>query len=189
MAINLEKGQRFNLSKSEPGLEELVVGLGWDVNLTDTGNEADLDSSVFMLGSNGKIPTEEYFVFYNNLRSPDNAVQHEGDNRTGVGEGDDETIKVQLTKVNPEVQDIVIVVTIHDADSRRQNFGQIRNAYIRIYDNKDQREILRYDLEEDYSVETAMEFGRIYKKNNEWRFQAVGTGYKTGLQGFVDQYS
>lgn len=189
MAINLEKGQRINLSKSEPGLQEIVVGLGWDTKQADTGTDFDLDSSAFMITEAEKIPSEEYFIFYNNLRSPDGSVVHEGDNRTGVGEGDDETLQIDLSRVEPSVQSIVFVTTIHDADSRRQNFGQVRNAFIRIMDKATKREILRYDLEEDYSTEAAIEFGRLYKKGGEWRFQAVGSGYKLGLQAFVDQYT
>lgn len=187
MGISLFKGQRVNLSK-EPDLEELTVGLGWDVNQTDTGTNADLDSSVFMLGSNNKIPNDSYFIFYNNLQSPDGSVVHQGDNRTGMGEGDDETILVNLPKVDAAIQDIIVAVTIHNAEEHRQNFGQVRNAYIRLINNKDGSEVLRYDLDEDFSAETAVEFGRLYRKDGDWRFQAVGNGYKVGLQGFVDQY-
>lgn len=188
MGISLFKGQRFNLSK-EANLEEVVVGLGWDINQTDTGADADLDSSVFMVGSNGKVPNDQHFIFYNNLQSPDGSVVHEGDNRTGMGEGDDETILIHLNQVEADIQNIVIVVTIHEAQKRGQNFGQIKNAFIRVVNSKDGKEILRYDLGEDYSAETALEFGRIYRKDGDWRFQAVGNGYKVGLQGFLDQYT
>ncbi|MDY6804918.1 MAG: TerD family protein [Cyanobacteriota bacterium] len=188
MSINIRKGERINLAKEAPGLTKAGIGLGWDVNATDTGAEFDLDASVFMLGANGKIPVDEYFVFYNNLVSPDTSVKHQGDNRTGAGEGDDETIEVDLTKVNSDIEEMLFVVTIHEADKRRQNFGQLSNSFIRIYDLETDTEVARYELEEDFSRETALEFGRLYKKNGEWRFQAVGAGYNAGLQSFVDKY-
>ncbi len=188
MSINIRKGERISLSKEAPGLKRASIGLGWDVNASDTGSAFDLDASVFMLAADGKIPLDEYFVFYNNLTSPDQAVKHLGDSRTGEGSGDDETIIVDLTKIHPEIQELIFVVTIHDADQRRQNFGQIRNSYIRICDDETKAEVTKYDLEEDFSRETAVEFGRLYLKNGEWRFQAVGQGYNSGLQSFVDQY-
>jgi len=188
MGINLGKGERINLSKDAPGLKKVGVGLGWDTNATDTGNDFDLDASVFMLGANGKISTEKYFVFYNNLKSPDGSVTHTGDNRTGQGDGDDETLLVDLGKVDAGVQDLVFIVTIHEAEARKQNFGQVRNAFIRLYDQDTSKEVAKYELDEDYSKETALEFGRMYKKDGEWRFQAVGQGFKSGLQGFVDKY-
>ncbi len=189
MAINLSKGERINLSKEAPGMKKTGAGLGWDINATDTGSDFDLDVSVFMLGGNGKIPNEKYFVFYNNLKSPDGSVESQGDSRTGKGEGDDETINIDLTTVDPAVEEMLFVVTIHEADKRRQNFGQVRNSYIRIYDQETQEEIAKYELEEDFSRETALEFGRLYKKDGEWRFQAVGQGYNEGLQNFVDKYA
>ena len=189
MSINLEKGGRINLSKEAPGLKSAGIGLGWDTNATDTGAEFDLDASVFMLGANAKIPSEKYFVFYNNKESPDSSVKHLGDSRTGEGSGDDETVTVDLTKVDPAVLEIVFVVTIDEAESRRQNFGQVRNAFIRIYDTTTNVEVTKYDLDEDFSRETAIEFGRLYKKDGEWRFQAVGEGYNSGLQSFVDKYA
>ncbi|ERT08256.1 bacterial stress family protein [Lyngbya aestuarii BL J] len=188
MSINIKKGERINLAKEAPGLRKAAVGLGWDANLTDTGAAFDLDASVFMLGEDGKIPQDEYFVFYNNLLSPDRAVKHLGDSRTGEGSGDDETIEIDLTQINPTIQELIFVVTIHEADQRRQNFGQIRNSFIRIYDRETDTEVTRYDLEEDFSRETSVEFSRLYKKDGEWRFQAVGQGYNTGLQSFVDKY-
>ncbi|MBZ8179925.1 TerD family protein [Oscillatoria salina] len=188
MSINLSKGQRVDLSKEAPSLQYAGIGLGWDINVSDTGADFDLDVSVFMLGANGKIPSEKYFVFYNNLQSPDGAVKSEGDNRTGEGGGDDETIEVELPKVDPSITEIVFVVTIHEAESRKQNFGQVRNSYIRIYDLSTEKEVAKYQLEEDFSLETAVEFGRLYKKDGSWRFQAVGQGYNAGLQKFVDQY-
>ncbi|MGD1716007.1 TerD family protein [Dapis sp. BLCC M172] len=189
MSINLGKGERINLSKESPNLTQAGIGLGWDVNTTDTGSAFDLDASVFMLGTNGKIPTEKYFVFYNNLTSPDASVKHSGDSRTGEGSGDDEVIEIDLTKVDQTIQEIVFVVTIHEADARRQNFGQVRNSFIRIYDITTEQEVAKYELEEDFSRETALEFGRLYRKDNDWRFQAVGQGYNSGLQGFVDKYA
>jgi tellurium resistance protein TerD len=189
MTINLTKGERVSLSKEAPGMVKAVVGLGWDVNQTDTGDQFDLDASVFMLGENGKIVGEKYFIFYNNLESGDGSVKSSGDSRTGEGSGDDETITVDLIQVNPAVQEIVFVVTIYQAETRRQNFGQIRNAFIRIYDEVTQNEVTRYDLDEDFSRETALEMGRLYRKDGEWRFQAVGQGYNSGLDSFLEQYA
>lgn len=189
MSINLNKGERINLSKEAPGLKNAGIGLGWDVNATDTGAAFDLDASVFMLGTNGKIPNDKYLIFYNNLESPDSSVKHLGDSRTGEGQGDDETIQIELSKVDAAVQEIVFIVTIHEADTRKQNFGQVRNSFIRIYDSATEKQIAKYELDEDFSRETAIEFGRLYKKDGEWRFQAVGQGYNTGLQGFVDKYA
>ena len=184
--INLSKGARIDLTKEEPSLIKVGIGLGWDTNETDSGVDFDLDVSVFMLNSNKKLPANEYFVFYNNLKSPDNAVEHTGDNLDGGGDGDDETVFVELPKVSQDAEELLFVVTIHEAKERSQNFGQVRNSYIRLFDEN--REIARYELEEDYSTETALEFGRLYKKNGAWRFQAVGTGYNSGLQSFVDKY-
>ncbi len=188
MSVNIRKGERINLSKEAPGLKKAGIGLGWDTNVTDTGVAFDLDASVFMLGETGKIPQDEYFVFYNNLNSPDSAVKHLGDSRTGEGSGDDETIEINLETINGEIQELIFIVTIHDAEQRRQNFGQVRNSFIRIYDKETNTEVAKYDLEEDFSRETAVEFGRLYKKQGQWRFQAVGQGYNAGLQRFVDQY-
>lgn len=170
-------------------IPKFTIGLGWDTNQSDTGYDFDLDASAFMLGSNGKIPADEFFVFYNNLQSPDEAVCHTGDNLTGEGEGDDESILIDLEKVDPRVNEIIIVVTIHKAQERRQNFGQVRNAFIRIYNSDTNREILRYDLDEDFSVETAVEFGRLYKRNGEWKFEAIGTGMKGGLAEYLVKYN
>jgi tellurium resistance protein TerD len=188
MGINLSKGERINLSKEAPSLKKVGVGLGWDTNSTDTGVDFDLDASVFMLGANGKIPSEKSFIFYNNLTSPDGAVKHTGDNLTGEGDGDDETILVELAKVDSAINELVFVVTIHEAEKRRQNFGQVRNAFIRLYDQDTNKEVAKYELDEDFSKETAIEFGKLYKKDGQWRFQAVGQGYNSGLQGFVDKY-
>ena len=182
--INLQKGQRIEI-----GLSKVGVGLGWDPNQS-TGYDFDLDASAFMLGENGKLPQDEFFVFYNNPLSPDQAVESSGDDMTGGNSdgGDDETLSVDLTKIDARIKEIIFTVTIHKAEERRQNFGQVRNSYIRIYNAVSNEEIARYDLDEDFSVETAVEFGRLYKTNGEWKFEAVGQGYKGGLQFFVDKY-
>ncbi len=184
MAINLEKGQRVNV-----GLPKFVVGLGWDDNGSSTGGDFDLDASVFILGENKKLISDDYFVFYNNLTSPDGAVEHTGDNLTGAGAGDDESIKVDLSKINSQAAEICFVVTIHKADERRQNFGQVRNSFVRIYNPDNNEELLKYELEEDFSVETAVEFGRLYKRNGEWKFEAVGVGQKGGLEDYLNKYN
>lgn len=184
MAINLEKGQRVNVN-----LPKFVVGLGWDANASITGQDFDLDASVFVLGENKKLLTDAHFVFYNNLVSPDNAVEHTGDNLTGDGDGDDESIKIDLSKINPNATELCFVVTIHDAENRKQNFGQVRNSFVRVYNPDNKEEILKYELEEDFSVETAVEFGRLYKRNGEWKFEAVGVGLKGGLQDFLNKYN
>lgn len=178
MAINLEKGQRVSVE-----LPKFTVGLGWDTNESCTGNDFDLDASVFVLGENRKLVSDDYFVFYNNLKSPDGAVEHTGDNLTGEGEGDDEQIKVDLSKFNSQITELCFVVTIHKAEERKQNFGQVRNSFIRICNTDSGEEIMKYELEEDFSVETAVEFGRLYKKNGQWKFEAIGVGQKQGLQG------
>lgn len=183
--INLQKGQRIEI-----GLSKVGVGLGWDPN-ESTGFDFDLDASAFMLGNNKKLPQDEFFVFYNNQLSPDGAVESSGDDMTGGNSdgGDDETITVDLTKVDPRIEEIIFTVTIHEAIARKQNFGQVHNSYIRIYDATSNEEIARYDLDEDFSIETAVEFGRLYKRGSEWKFEAVGTGYKGDLQFFVDKYA
>ena len=186
MGIDLSKGARIDLAKEAPGLEKVTVGLGWDANATDTGGEFDLDASVFMIDSTSKTPSEKFFVYYNNTTSEDGAVTHHGDNKTGAGDGDDEVIDVLLSKVDEKVQEITFIVTIHESEARKQNFGQVSNSYIRLLDGD--KEIAKYELDEDYSTETAIEFGKLYKKNGNWRFQAVGTGYNSGLQTFVDKY-
>ncbi len=186
MEIELSKGGRFNLSKEAPNLRKVAIGLGWQVN--QAGQSYDIDASVFMLGADGKIPNDKYFVFYNNLHSFDESLKHSGDNRTGEGNGDDETIYVDLAKVNPAIQEIVFVVTIHEGQEKNQNFSQIKNAFIKIYNHESKNSLARYNLREAFSQETALEFGRLYKKENEWRFQAVGEGYSSGLQSFVDKY-
>lgn len=186
MEIELTKGGRFNVSKEAPDLKKVAIGLGWKVN--QNGQSYDVDASVFMLDRNNKVPDEKYFVFYNNLQSLDGSLRHSGDNRTGEGDGDDETIYVDLTKINPAIQEIVFVVTIHQGQEKQQNFSQIRNAFIKIYNHETKRSLARFNLREAFSQETALEFGRLYKKDGEWRFQAVGEGYSNGLQSFVDKY-
>ena len=191
MAVSLTKGQRVSLEKVAPGLTEIFIGLGWDIKATDTGYDFDLDSSVFLLGSNEKLISDNHFVFYNNLTSPDadKSVHHMVDNLTGVGEGDDEIIKVNLKKVPNEVQKIVVAVTIHEAQQRSKNFGQIRNAFVRVVNAQTKVEAIRYDLVEDYSVETALIMAELYRKDGQWRLNAVGAGYQGGLQAILNRYS
>jgi len=184
MAINLQKGQRETLNAPK-----FTIGLGWDVNASSTGAQFDLDASVFIMGENKKLLADEFFVFYNNTKSPDEAVEHTGDNLTGDGDGDDEQIHVDLSKIDPRVTELCIVVTIHDADARKQNFGQVRNSFVRIIDAANNTELVKYELEEDFSIETAVEFGRIYKRNNEWKFEAVGAGQRGGLQEYLNKYN
>lgn len=183
--INLQKGQRIGI-----GLQKVGVGLGWDPN-DSSGYDFDLDASAFMLGENKKLPMDEFFVFYNNQKSPDGAVESSGDDLTGGSSdgGDDETLTVDLLKVDSRVNEILFTATIHDAENRRQNFGQVRNSYIRIYNAITNEEIAKYDLDEDFSVETAVEFGRLYRRNGEWKFEAIGNGYKGGLEFFVNKYA
>lgn len=187
MSISLQKGGNINLSKTAPGLKRVRVGLGWDARATD-GADFDLDASAFMVKADEKVPSSEYFVFYNQLRSPEGSVVHAGDNRTGEGEGDDETIEVRLDDVPPEIAKIVFVVTIHEADARGQNFGQVSNAYIRCVNEETGEELARYDLSEDSSTETAMIFGEIYRHGGDWKFRAVGQGYAGGLKELVKRF-
>ena len=184
MAINLEKGQRESISAPK-----FTVGLGWDSNTSSTGEAFDLDASVFILGASGKLLSDNHFVYYNNLKSPDQAVIHVGDNTTGAGDGDDEKITIDLSKISGDVVEISFVVTIHKAQERRQNFGQIRNSFIRVVDESNNSELVKYELDEDFSIETAVQFGRIYKKNSEWKFEAVGAGMKGGLQDYLTKYN
>ena len=184
MAINLQKGQRENINAPK-----FTIGLGWDTNSSSTGSGFDLDASVFILGENKKVISDAHFIFYNNLSSPDNAVIHIGDNLTGDGDGDDEQIKIDLTKINDAVKEICVVVTIHDAEARKQNFGQVRNSFIRIVDDSNNTELVKYELEEDFSIETAVEFGRIYNKDGQWKFEAIGMGQKGGLEDFLTKYN
>lgn len=188
MAIQLSKGQRIDLTKGNPALKNIIVGLGWDVKNFDGGAEIDLDASVFLLNEHGKCRNDLDFIFYNNLVSPDKSVEHTGDNRTGEGDGDDEQIKVHLDKVPSDVHRIAFTVTIHDAENRRQNFGQVMNAFVRLIDEDLGTEILRFDLGEDFSIETAVVFCELYRHGNEWKFNAVGSGFQGGLVSLVNAY-
>ncbi len=190
MTVSLSKGGRISLSKEAPGLSKIYIGLGWDSRTTD-GSPFDLDTSVFLLNPSGKVRNDSDFVFYGNLKGIDGAVEHLGDNLSGAGDGDDEVIKVNLTDLDakaPDVEKLALVVTIHEADVRKQNFGQVNNAFIRILNDQNQSEIVRYDLSEDFSMETALVFGEIYKKGGEWRFTAVGQGYAGGLAAACKDY-
>lgn len=184
MAISLIKGQKIDI-----GLSKISVGLGWTPN-EGTGHDFDLDASAIMIGSNRMIPSEDYFIFYGNLDSPDSSLHHTGDDPTGgnSAEGDDETIQVDLSRVNAEINEILFVVTIHDASARKQNFGQVRNSYIRIVDDSNTQEIAKYELGEDFSIETGVEFGRLYKREGKWKFEASGIGYKEDLGFFLSKY-
>jgi tellurium resistance protein TerD len=186
MAIALKKGDRFNFGKKEPALKKILIGLGWELKV---GNPMDLDSSALMIGANGKLPADDFFVFYNNLKSPDGAVQHTGDNRTGIGEGDDEMILANLDLIDPRVNEILIVVSIYDAPVRRHHFGLLKDAYIRILDAETKREVLVYDLDADFSQFTDMAFGKLERVHGEWHFVAIGTGSKQGLEGYVNVYA
>ncbi|MCR6687974.1 TerD family protein [Cellulomonas sp.] len=187
MSISLAKGGNVSLSKEAPNLTAVTVGLGWDVRTT-SGTDFDLDASALLLGAEGKVLSDRHFVFYNNLTSPDGTVEHTGDNRTGEGDGDDESVNVDLARLAPEVQRIVFPVSIHDAAARSQNFGQVRNAFIRVVNRADGQELARYDLTEDASSETAMVFGEVYRHGAEWKFRAVGQGYESGLLGIARDF-
>lgn len=188
MPINLSKGQKVDLTKGNPGLKNIMVGLGWDVNAFDSGSDFDLDASVFMLGSNGKCPSDKEFIFYSNLKHTSESVEHMGDNLTGGGDGDDEQVIVDLEKVPANIERIAFTVTIYDADKRRQNFGQVSNAFIRIVDQSSNTEIIRYDLGEDFSIETAVVVGELYRNNGEWKFNAIGSGFQGGLAAICGHY-
>ena len=180
MAISLQKGGNISLSKEAPSMTKMVLGLGWDVRATD-GSAFDLDASAFLLNASGKVRSDADFIFYNQAKSADGSVEHTGDNRTGEGDGDDETIVVDLTRVPADVEKVAVAVTIHDAEARNQNFGQVSSAYIRCVNEANNTEVARYDLSEDASVETAMIFGEIYRHNGEWKFKAMGQGFQGGL--------
>ncbi|MBQ2801590.1 MAG: TerD family protein [Lachnospiraceae bacterium] len=188
MAINLTKGQKVDLTKGNPGLKSIMVGLGWDVNAFDSGADFDLDASAFLCGENGKCLSEKDFVFYGNLEHESKAVKHMGDNLTGEGDGDDEQIQVNLDMIPTSTEKIAFTVTIYDAESRKQNFGQISNAYIRIVDEANNTELIRYDLGEDFSIETAVVVGELYKNNGEWKFNAIGSGFSGGLSALCANY-
>lgn len=186
-SINLQKGSKVNLTKDHPGETKYAIGLGWDAN-TNVGADFDLDVSAFVLGSNQKRLTDKHFVFFNNLQSPNGGLVHTGDNLTGSGDGDDETLNVDFSKLEPTAEEIVFVVTIYEAQTRAQNFGQVRNAFIRIYNPDSKEEYMRYDLGEDFSLETGVEFGRLYKKDGEWKFNATGVGKRGGLQDYLNEF-
>ena len=188
MAVNLSKGQKVSLTKGNPGLSKIVVGLGWDTNKYDGGFHFDLDAAAFMLGANGKVTSDADFVFYGNLKHASGAVEHMGDNLTGDGEGDDEQIKINLSAVPASIERIGFTVTIYDADVRKQNFGQVSNAYIRIFDESNNTELIRYDLGEDFSIETAVVVGEMYRNNGEWKFNAIGSGFQGGLHALCKNY-
>jgi len=188
MTINLSKGQKINLTKDNPGLKKVIVGLGWDTNRYDGGYDFDLDASAFMIGENGKVNNDLDFVFYNNLEHPSGSVIHTGDNRTGEGEGDDESILIDFSKVPAGIQKIGITVTIRDAVNRSQNFGQVSNAFVRIVNEETGVEILRYDLTEEFSIETALVFCELYRHDGEWKFSAVGSGFQGGLAALCKNY-
>ncbi|MEW2413330.1 TerD family protein [Streptomyces sp. NPDC046866] len=187
MAVSLSKGGNVSLTKEAPGLSAVTVGLGWDVRTT-TGVDFDLDASAIAVNSMGKVVSDGHFVFFNNKSTPDQSIVHTGDNRTGEGSGDDESIKVNLAALTPDVDKIVFPVSIYDADSRSQNFGQVRNAYIRVVNQANGAEIARYDLSEDAATETAMVFGELYRNGAEWKFRAVGQGYASGLVGIAQDF-
>ncbi|MET9326137.1 TerD family protein [Tsukamurella sp. NPDC003166] len=187
MGVSLSKGGNVSLSKEAPGLTAVAVGLGWDARST-TGADFDLDASALAVDTAKRVLNDQHFVFYNNLRSPDGSIEHTGDNLTGDGDGDDETINVNLAAVPPQIDAIVFPVSIHEADNRGQSFGQVRNAYIRVINQANGQEVARYDLSEDASTETAMVFGELYRHGTEWKFRAIGQGYASGLAGIARDF-
>ncbi len=188
MAVNLSKGQKVDLTKTNPGLSKIFVGLGWDVNKYDGGSDFDLDASAFLCGDNGRVFSDADFIFYSNTKHASGSVEHTGDNKTGSGEGDDEVIKVDLALVPQNISRIAFTVTIYDADQRKQNFGQVSNAYIHIMDQVTGQEIIRYDLGEDFSIETAVVVGELYRHNGEWKFNAIGSGFQGGLYALCQNF-
>ncbi len=187
MSVSLSKGQKVDLTKGNPGLKKIMVGLGWDVNAFD-GADFDLDASAFMLGADGKCPSDQDFVFHNNKKHPSGSVESMGDNRTGSGDGDDEQIKVDLSKVPANIEKIAFTCTIYEADVRKQNFGQVSNAFIRIVNQDNGEEVIRYDLSEDFSIETAIVVGELYRHNGEWKFNAIGNGFQGGLAALCSYF-
>lgn len=188
MAISLSKGQKIDLTKSNPGLSNITVGVGWDTNKYDGGKDFDLDSSVFLLDATGKCANELDFVFFNNLEGGNGSVVHTGDNLTGEGDGDDEQVKISLANVPASTEKIAFAITIHDAEQRSQNFGQVSNSYVRIVNDANGEELVRYDLGEDFSIETAVVVGELYRHGAEWKFNAIGSGYQGGLGSLVKDY-
>ena len=187
MSVSLSKGGNVSLTKEAPTMNVAMVGLGWDARVTD-GQPFDLDASVFAVGDDGKVLSDQHFIFFNNKTSPDGAVEHQGDNRTGEGDGDDESVKIDLTKVSADVKKLVFAVTIYDAEVRKQNFGMVSNSFMRVYNNDNAAEIARFDLSEDASTETAMIFGELYRHGAEWKFKAVGQGFAGGLPALASQH-
>ena len=188
MAVSLRKGQKVELTKGNPNLKKVLIGLGWDTNKYDGGYDFDLDAAAFLLGANGKVTSDVDFVFYNQLKHPSGAVEHMGDNLTGAGEGDDEEIKVDLSKVPQNIDKIDFTVTIYEAVERRQSFGQVENAYIRVVDDLTGKELIRYDLGEDFSIETAVVVGELYRHGADWKFNAIGSGFEGGLASLGKNY-
>lgn len=188
MGVSLQKGQKVDLTKGNPGLSKIVIGLGWDTNKYDGGQSFDLDASAFLLSATGKVSSDLDFIFYNNLTGGNNSVIHTGDNRTGEGDGDDEQIKVDLNVIPTSISKVTFTCTIHDAEARKQTFGQVSNAFIRVVDELTNQEILRYDLGEDFSIETALVFGEIYRNGSEWKFNAIGQGYQGGLKSLCNSF-
>jgi tellurium resistance protein TerD len=188
MAISLSKGQKIDLTKSNPGLTNITIGLGWDTNKYDGGKDFDLDSSIFLLNATGKCGDEKDFIFFNNLEGGNGSVVHAGDNLTGAGDGDDEQVNISLANVPATVERIAFTITIHDAEQRNQNFGQVSNSYVRIVNDANSEELIRYDLGEDFSIETAVVVGELYRHGSEWKFSAIGSGYQGGLASLVKDY-
>ncbi len=188
MAISLKKGQKVDLTKGKPGLTKVIVGLGWDINKYDGGFDFDLDSAAFLLGETGKVNSEADFIFYNNLKDVAGSVVHQGDNLTGLGDGDDEQVRIDLSKVPANVHKIDFTVTIHDAEERAQNFGQVSNSYIRVFNEETGEELIRYDLGEDFSIETAIVVGELYRHGEEWKFSAIGSGFQGGLGALCQNF-
>lgn len=188
MAVSLSKGQKVDLTKGRAGLSKILVGLGWDTNKYDGGGDFDLDAAAFLTGADGKVASDADFVFYGNLKHSSGGVEHMGDNLTGEGEGDDEQIKVDLSKIPAAVEKIAFTVTIYEAEARKQNFGQVSNAFIRIVDEATNTELIRFDLGEDFSIETAIVVGELYRNAGEWKFNAIGSGFQGGLAALCKNY-
>ena len=188
MAVSLKKGQKVDLTKTNPGLKEVLIGLGWDTNKYDGGSDFDLDAAAFLLNGQGKVNSDDDFIFYQNLKHASGSVEHLGDNLTGEGEGDDEEIVVDLSKVPENVEKIDFTVTIYEADERKQNFGQVENAFIRVVNKASGEELIRYDLGEDFSIETAVVIGELYRNKGEWKFNAIGSGFSGGLAALCKNF-
>lgn len=188
MAVSLKKGQKVDLTKTNPGLKEVLIGLGWDTNKYDGGSDFDLDAAAFLLNGQGKVNSDDDFIFYQNLKHASGSVEHLGDNLTGAGEGDDEEIQIDLSKVPENVEKIDFTVTIYEADERKQNFGQVENAFIRVVNKESGEELIRYDLGEDFSIETAVVIGELYRNKGEWKFNAIGSGFSGGLAALCKNF-